>query len=180
MGLRGHRWGRLIEDAGSRRQQGRHKALSIVPLLSSQGRLLGLRAAPWGRGSVREGFAERQKQPRTRSPGCGICSQANATASQGLLQLPAKEKLAKDTAAPGEPGSEPPRCIEKRFSSLLHRFKCAAGRAPPMGRGPRNFTNQTRRSGPRPSVGSSSQHVSILHAEAAPATAGLGGLRGHG
>lgn len=73
-----------------------------------------------------------------------------------------------------------PRCIEKRFSSLLCRFKCVAGWAPPVGRGPGNFTNQTRRSGPRPSVGSLSQHVSILHAEAAPATAGLGGLWGHG
>lgn len=69
-----------------------------------------------------------------------------------------------------------------RENVLLCRFKCSAGRAPPPGgRVPRDFTNQTRRPSPRPQRGrsSSSQHVCILHAEAAPATAGLGGLRGH-
>lgn len=70
-----------------------------------------------------------------------------------------------------------------RENVLLCRFKCSAGRAPPPGRRvPCDFTNQTGRPSPRPQRRRSSwsQHVCVLHAEAAPATAGLGGLGGHG
>lgn len=167
------------KEAASQAKSSEHHLPSLLP---GTRRLLpapALSQHPGGRVRSRR-VSLKGKAAEITLPGCAICSQANATASrEGPLELLAKKKSCERHGGTRRALIRDPRCIDKRFSASIH---VCSRTGPSGGRVPCNFTSQTRRSSPctRHWSSSSSQHVGILHAEAAPATAGFRGLRGHG
>lgn len=156
-------------DVGSRsemakRQRARRKRSEHCPSPARDAKAptrSGSEPAPWGRGSVREGFTERQSS-RDHAPRLGnLQSGQRHGKPRRSAPAPGKKKSLQKTRR--YPASLDPRPPLHREKVLLRRFKCAAGRAPPARRVPCNFTNQTRRSSSPPPASEQLLVTACLH-----------------